>query len=168
MASEFFPHNMTGNSSPSPYVVSSPSFLATFDPYKAFDGNYSYGQYCLLTSGTRRLQIDLGSGNACFPLTYSIRVNSVPEPNRAPKDWTFEGSNNGSSWDILDTQTNQTGWTSGQLRTFNCLAEITYRYFRITVTANNGDATYTQIGEMYLSGELTKPYNSGFLNFFLP
>lgn len=165
---ERFPHNMSGSSTPSPYVASASSFLADFDPWKAFDGNYSYGQYCLLNSGTRWLKIDLGSGNAFLAKTYSVRVNSVPEPNRAPKDWVFQGSNDNSTWDTLDTQTNQTGWTSGQMRTFNCaVQEQMYRYFRIHITANNGDGSYTQVAELYMDGEDSIPFNSGFLNFFL-
>ena len=33
--------------------------------------------------------------------------------NRAPKVWTFEGSNDNSSWDTLDTQDSETGWAQG-------------------------------------------------------
>lgn len=38
--------------------------------------------------------------------------------NGSPKDWTFEGSNDGMNWTTLDTVTNQTGWGGGELRKF--------------------------------------------------
>jgi hypothetical protein len=39
--------------------------------------------------------------------------------NRSPKDFTIEGSNDGSTWATLFSPSSQTGWTSGQTRTFH-------------------------------------------------
>src|SRR6185369_15593152 len=59
------PHNMSGNSAPSPYVAAASSeFSATFAAYKAFNGSVGTGAYWLGTgSGVDWLSIDLGSGN---------------------------------------------------------------------------------------------------------
>jgi hypothetical protein len=38
---------------------------------------------------------------------------------RAPKSWTFEGSNNGEDWTVLDTQTSETGWSNGEERYYS-------------------------------------------------
>jgi hypothetical protein len=148
---DFCPHNMTSNSVPSPYVARASSYYVTLPPYKAFNNSVSGSAYWV-TNGTSTgyLQIDLGDGNTHKCASYAIQVNTVPEPNRAPKDFTLQGSNNDSNWDVLDTQTDQTSWGNGEKRTFSGLAGTTaYRYFKLNVTANNGD-TYLQCGELYL------------------
>lgn len=66
-----------------------------------------------------------------------------------PKSWTLEGSNNGSSWTVLDTQTNVTvavssSWVS------SALANTTaYLYYRINISLNGG-GTQVGINEFYL------------------
>ena len=151
IAMETLPHNMTTNSLPTPYVASaSTEYDASFAAFHAFDGVVSYGQYWLASTSTGWLSMDLGSGVSRIARDYSVKVNTVPEPNRAPKDWTFEGSNDNSNWDVLSTVTAQTSWSSGQVRTFTCSPQTTaYRYFRINISANNGDS-YVQVGELYL------------------
>lgn len=154
---EFAPHNMTSNSDPAPYVAAASTcycFGIGF-PYQAFDGN-SGGSYWLGTNGGADwLRIDLGSGNSKALSYYEITVNSVPEPTRAPKNWTMEGSTDATSWTVLDTIVGETSWSSGETRSFICDSPngTPYRYYRINITANNGDATYTQIGELYLYEE---------------
>ncbi len=149
----FVPETMTGNSTPSPFVASASSiFSGTFDAFRAFDGDAGTGRYWLGTgSGVDQLQIDTGSGNSHLLNNYSIQVNTIPEPTRAPKDWTVDGSTNGSTWITLDTRTNESSWGSGEIRNYHCTGVTTpYRYFRLSVTANNGDATYTQVASLFL------------------
>lgn len=153
MSTDFAPHNMTGNSSPSPYVASaSTEFSSTFAAWKAFEGNPGFAAYWLGdNAGVDWLRIDLGSGNDQLLDNYSIQVNTIDEPLRAPKAWTMEGSPDGSSWTTLDTRTNQTSWAAGSIRNFTCATRTTaYRYFRVNISQNNGDATFTQIAELYL------------------
>lgn len=157
--SDFAPHNMTTNSSDAPFVASaSSSFSASFLPYKAFDGvvGASGTNWLGTGNGVDWLQLDTGNASGYLLASYAIAVNTQPEPTRAPKNWTMQGSNDGSSWTTLDTQTNQTGWTSGQTRTFTIGTPGTtfYRYFRVNITANNGDVN-TQICELYLTGHNT-------------
>jgi hypothetical protein len=60
------------------------------------------------------------------------------------------GSNNGSTWTTLDTRTNETAWASAETRSYLCTVLGTpYRYFRLKITANNGDTTFTQIAELH-------------------
>jgi hypothetical protein len=149
---DFAPHDLTSNTSHSPFVVSASSiFSSNFDSWKAFQGSWGSLSYWIGTNyGVDWLKLDIGSGNTKKLYSYSIRVNSIPEPTRAPKNWTMEGSNDNLNWDVLDTQTNQTSWTTGESRNFVCATYTTsYRYFRLNITANNGD-TYTQVGELYL------------------
>lgn len=146
---DFAPHNMSANNLPSPYVASSST--AYFEPYTAFNGTLA-AYWLGNNAGVDWLQLDIGSGNSKILGKYTIYVNQVPEAARAPKVWTMLGSNNGSDWDTLDTVTGQTAWASGEAREFTCDTKTTaYRYFRLNVTENNGDATYTQVAELYLN-----------------
>jgi hypothetical protein len=69
---------------------------------------------------------------------------------RSPKTWAFLGSNDGSTWTTLDTEASQTSWGTPETRNFGFSASANYRYFKINITANNGDGTYTGFAEMQL------------------
>lgn len=82
-------------------------------------------------------------------------------PGRDPKNWTFEGSNNGSDWVILDTRSNQSFAERFFTKTYQGFANATaYSQYRINITANSGDS-YLQIAEIQLSdGSLNVPEKS--------
>lgn len=157
MAVEFAPHTLSSNTDGQYYATASSFSPAGGEAYNGFNGSYTGANQSWLGTGagTDWLAIDVGSSYVLE--TYSIRVNTVPEPNRAPKDWTLQGSNDGgTTWSTLDTVTNQTAWSSGEQRDFTCdVATTAYSKFRINITANNGDSTYTQVGELYLQGTIT-------------
>lgn len=152
---DFAPHDLTSSTSHSPYVVSASSFNSGQDPFLAFDGGS--GLWYGTGGGIDWLQLDTGAGNSYLLGYYQVQAGAT-FANRAPQAWTMEGSNDGSSWTTLDTQTGQTSWLPvtglGEVRTFTISSPGTtaYRYFRLNITANNGDATYTQVVELYLYG----------------
>lgn len=156
----FSPSDLTSNTSHSPFVSTASTTFMANTAYKAFDGDIGSQQYWLGTNaGVDWLKLDCGSGNLYTLTSYSLQVNTIPEANRAPNDWTMEGSNDDSTWSTLDTVTNEASWTSGETRTFTCdTATTAYRYFRLNITSNNGDATYTQVAELKLYGT---PASSG-------
>lgn len=92
---------------------------------------------------------DFGSGNTPTVAQYRILSNS---DNKSPANWTFEGSNN-ASWlsggVTLDTQAS-TLWPSSTMswNTYTISSPAPYRYYRVNVTANNGNATYLAIQEI--------------------
>ena len=63
------------------------------------------------------LQYDMGVGNALSVAEYAVRARSDAN-NGTPKDWTLEGSNDLSSWTVLDTVSNETGWSNGEMRVY--------------------------------------------------
>lgn len=75
---------------------------------------------------------------------------------RDPKSWTFEGSNDGTSWTLLDTQTNQINWTSLQTRSFYFDNDANYAQYRFTITANNG-GDYAGLLELEFYGNPNTP-----------
>ncbi|MNV50733.1 F5/8 type C domain protein [compost metagenome] len=76
-------------------------------------------------------------------------------PNGAftPQTWTFLGSNDNSTWILLDAQTNQTAWsTTNQYSIPNMTA---YKYYRLNFTAMNSTAVSIIEVEMLEQGEPT-------------
>lgn len=56
-------------------------------------------------------------------------------PNRDPRNWTLQGSNNGTSWTTLNTQTNQTFASRFLTKTYTFTNSTAYTYYRLNVTA---------------------------------
>jgi len=135
-------------------IASATNILSsTFDAWKAFNRTALDINDGWKTNGTL-----VGALGYQFPTALVVNAyelypinDSTNGINSYPKSWTFEGSNDGTTWDILDTQTNQkiTGYTVvyGSYILSNTTA---YTYYRINITANNGNASYTSIGELKL------------------
>lgn len=66
----------------------------------------------------------------------------------APKSWTFEGSNNGTDWVVLDTRTHETNWSQYQTREYVFYNKKAYMYYRIYVSDNNGGLYQIFISEI--------------------
>lgn len=90
-------------------------------------------------------------GSALVLTRYDIRRRDT-FTTRNPKDWTFEGSNNGTSWTTLDTQTGITWGTAGETKTFTFSNSTAYSYYRLNITANGGDASFTSVCELIMAG----------------
>lgn len=68
---------------------------------------------------------------------YTVR-GRADLPNQSPKDWTFEGSNDGVTWTQLDKQTGITNWSNNISRDFIIENPASYQYYRIWITALDG------------------------------
>lgn len=75
---------------------------------------------------------------------------------RAPKTWTFEGSNDGTSWSVLDTQTNVTGWVAATPKTYTLASSASFTQYRVNISAGN-DATYVNIAEFWVMDPVAAP-----------
>lgn len=95
------------------------------------------------------IQYDFGSG-----ITQTIKrytINSASDvPGRDPKDWQLQGSNDGLVWVPLDTQVSQSFALRYQANTYAVATPGAYRYYRLNVTANNGDTSGLQLSELAL------------------
>ena len=77
---------------------------------------------------------------------------------RAPKDWTFEGSNDGENWTVLDTRTDESGWTKGEIRTYRFENATAYSYYKFDGTAINGATDYLMLWEIeFYTSDATLP-----------
>lgn len=82
--------------------------------------------------------------------SYSITsANDVP--GRDPSDWQLQGSNNGSTWVMVDQQTAQVFAARLQTKSYTCANSTAYRWYRLLVTANSG-ANELQLAELTLYG----------------
>lgn len=113
----------------------------------AFDQNC--GSQWFYSGTTGWLQYDLGAGNAKVVNRYTV-TEAITIPARDPKDWQFQGSQDGSTWTTLDSRSGQTFAYTYQQLPYDIGNTTAYRYYRINVTANNGDATFLHIGELGL------------------
>jgi len=107
-------------------------------PAQAFDSEPETRWYNGNThpSPTGWLRYDFGSGNAYVIKRYT--VNSADVANRDQKDWQFQGSNDGSIWTTLDTQSGQTFVDRYLQKIYNIGNTTAYRYYQLNITAGNG------------------------------
>jgi hypothetical protein len=149
---------MTANSAPFGVAAASTEANAANQAFMAFDDNTTTdgsGFFNKWTASTTTgwLRYDFGSGNAKVITYYSITgpEGSISASiNRAVKTWTFEGSNDGSTWTTLDTRTNEPAWSKLEKRVYSISNTTAYRYYRINVSANQGASDYVVIVEMEL------------------
>ncbi|MNQ18729.1 F5/8 type C domain protein [compost metagenome] len=138
---------MTSNTTPSG-VARSSTFLSGYEPFRAFNRDVPANGVCWATN----INNITGWLEYEFPeprriTAYSL-TGQVTAPNRSPRTWTIMASNDGVTWDTLDTQTNITGWVNYGYKTFAFKNTKEYKIYRINITSNNGDSQYVCIGEM--------------------
>jgi hypothetical protein len=144
---------MSSNTTPSGVAAAS-SIQTGFEAWRVFDRNTS------TTWAT--------NGNNAGWLYYNFPTGKIIKRYgfftsgtfaRNPKDWTFEGSNNASTWTVLDTQTNFALGVS-TFYSFDISANITsYTYYRINVTAVQTVGNIVQFAGLEMS-EITNLYGS--------
>ena len=140
------------------YVATASSYYdANYAPYTGFNGvsgwggGSAWGTTAQPTVGSPQwLGIEMPSAVQIH--TYSIQSTTNADPETiAPKDWTLQGSDDGSSWTTVDTQTNETNWSSGERRVYTLSSPQTYRYFRVHITDNNGNTYHVGISDIDLN-----------------
>jgi hypothetical protein len=153
------PTKMTANSSNGLIASASNEF---FPAYKAFDGDTTgtNGKWYASGSGLNGrgwLKLDFGAGNEKIIGGYSLMNTPTANAPAMVKSWQFEGSNDGINWTTLDSQSNQTNWGASEKRYYYFQNSTAYRYYRLNITANNGDNSNMWIQEvdMFLSADGT-------------
>lgn len=68
-----------------------------------------------------------------IPHQLGLVVGDPTVPACGPKTWTLKGSNNGTVYTTLDTQTNYADWDISN--TFTIASPASYSYYKLTVTA---------------------------------
>jgi hypothetical protein len=143
---------MTSNSAPFGVAAASSEANAGNQAYMAFNDSITEPNAKWTPAGTTGwLRYDFGASNSKVITYYSITgIGDPAELDQNVKSWTFEGSDDAVSWTTLDTQTNVAAWGAGEKRVFNISNTTAYRYYRVNVSANQGDPSYVVIAELEL------------------
>lgn len=141
---------MTSNTIPTPYVTSASSIYgASYEPWKAFNSIYNQPEDCWATrAGTTDGWIKFDFGTKTRVSAFSIHAMSTINylPN-SPKTFSFDGSDDGTTFTTIRSFTNQTGWSVLEGRTYQLGGAVNYRYYRLSISENNG-GTYTAVAEL--------------------
>ena len=140
---------MSSNVLPYPYVASaSTEYAASLAAYKAFNGSTGVWQ-AAAGINTGWVKLDMVSLTTVVAYKVTGYGSSVD-----PKSWTLQGSNTGAfagEETILNTQTNVSAWSAGEVRTYTLAATAQYRYYRINITASFS-ATAVVLRQLQLIG----------------
>ena len=147
---------MTSNTSPSG-IASANTAQGTYDAFKAFNQNITSGDDWRPTGangGILTYQFPIGK----IIKRYSI-LNTFGTGNCA-RSWTFEGSNDGISWTVLDTVLLATvvvnsAYVSGLLSN-----TTSYTYYRINVTAVQTIGSILAIAEFNMTESTNTVYGN--------
>lgn len=151
---------MTSNTSPSGIASASNIYSTSYDAWKAFDRVDDVSVWAT-TSGVPTGWIRYEFNQAKQIGKYSLKQASVWSATTMPMNWTFEGSNDGSTWTILDTRDNVKDWGMGEKRTFEFYNDKFFKIYRLNISRNVSNLEYIVIQEIEMF-EVTGKEDSGF------
>ena len=153
----------------SPSAVYGGSVAALFDDEG--QTSYSTSHRIILNQNNNKQKLpliidyDFGDGNAKVVNAYKIWA---AWSQRAPKAWTLYGSNRDSAyqassdddWVVIDSHSGETSWTQGNSNitpeghAYSCYNSTAYRYYRLKITAHNGQQYFELVQLEYFSAPL--------------
>ncbi|MET4561043.1 hypothetical protein ABIA69_002188 [Lysinibacillus parviboronicapiens] len=129
-----------------------------YPAWKAFDKADTSEGY-VTASGAKTGFLGFCFKNKITVTKYKIRSMASSYLNSMPKNWILQGSNDttdgiNGTWEVLDTQTNQTWTTVNTDKVYAVSNKVRFHAYRIKFSANNDHASYTGIGELdfYVEG----------------
>lgn len=126
----------------------------------AFDGDPATKWQTAAGTPTGFLRYEFAGGASAVVTQYRI-TSAADTPARDPRDWQFLGSNDGITWTVLDTRSDQVFSARGETRTYGFANVTAYRFYQLNVTANHGDATALQIADVQLVVPAVGPDTTG-------
>jgi hypothetical protein len=150
--------NLAFNGTSTAFINSGSGTEASDNAFDRNPGSKWFGS----SAPTGWIQYDFGSGNAQVVKRYTITsANDVP--TRDPKSWNFLGSQDGLSWTTLNSQSNQSFANRYEVNTYDIGNTTAYRFYRLDITANNGD-TGVQLSELGLWSDTGRTIPNGTYN----
>ncbi|MBW8869620.1 MAG: alpha-L-fucosidase, partial [Acidobacteriales bacterium] len=122
----------------------------------AFDGSTATKWFNGNGGTTGWLQYQF-SGGAAWAVTQYRIASANDVPGRDPKNWQLQGSTNGVNWVTLDTRANQSFAARYAFNTYSLPNILAFPYYRLNITANNGDGSGIQLSEFQLFAEPPGP-----------
>ncbi|MDK8188848.1 hypothetical protein QP794_01960 [Paenibacillus sp. UMB7766-LJ446] len=147
---------MTSNTTPSGIASASSINSTSFDAYQAFNGIQDERYAWASLTPVSWLQYQFPQKKIIYKYSLSMRTNSTYyATGEPPKTWTFEGSNDGANWTILDTQSNNTTLARGVIEEYRISNSKAYTHYRVNISENQGNATITVIAELKMFEKTT-------------
>ncbi|WP_189227528.1 ThuA domain-containing protein [Saccharothrix coeruleofusca] len=87
-------------------------------------------------------------GTAAAVNRYAL-TSANDSPGRNPRDWTLQGSSDGTTWTDLDRQSGQVFDEPFQTRTYPVATPRPFQHYRLNITANSGEPL-TQLADLRL------------------
>lgn len=146
---------MTSNTAPAGTAAANSEHASGHLAWKPMGGGIADPRWVTNSGATGWIRYDFGSGNTKVITHYAMigHATGMVDPTRAPKTWTFEGSNDPTfvSWTVIDTQTNVASWSTGEKRTYSTANTTAYRWYRINISLNQGDVLLKLDGLEFLN-----------------
>lgn len=94
-------------------------------------------------------------GEGAYAVNGYAITSANDAPGRDPRDWTLQGSHDGVTWTIIDTRTGQYWAEAGDEHRFERHEflfdnDVAYAFYKLDITANNGDGTLMGFAELEL------------------
>ncbi|MZQ87415.1 hypothetical protein GQF01_35380 [Paenibacillus sp. 5J-6] len=117
---------------------------------KLFDNNVNTKWLAVQTTNVW-VQAQFNFGDTQAIRKYAM-VSANDAPTRDPKNWRIEGSNDGTNWNVLDEQSNQSFSARLQTKEYTIAdGKVNeYGYYRLFILTNNGESTNTQLADWKL------------------
>lgn len=117
-------------------VVTSSTPASGYEAWKLFDGDL--GTRFPNTGTTAWVIYDFKVPTQVDKYRIGSVNTSVGASGGSPKDWTLEGSNDGTNWNIIDTQSNVDVWGQGEYKEYQINAN--YTMYKLNITAKSSGA----------------------------
>ena len=104
----------------------------------AFDDNTQTRWASVANEGNSWLQIKLPTPTSFNAVQIASRGDGYLD--QAPSAFQIHASNDGETWNVLDSESNVSWTTLGELKLFTFENENAYLYYRLYITANQGSA----------------------------
>jgi len=112
---------------------------------KLIDNNTN-SKFLLFNFSTLWAQLEFATPQSTGAYTMTS-ANDAPE--RDPKNWTLEGSDNGTDWTILDTRTDQSFGSRFLTVKYTFSNQVAYKFYRLNISAVQ-NSTLFQLAEWRL------------------
>lgn len=148
------PTNMTKNEDDNWIITGTNQYVDSsngWQLYGAFDGQSTYKKAFLVSGSSVPFNITWqtkGEPYVVRSYEFTSVCNNEDSTAFSFKQWKFEGSNDGTQWNTLDDKTVDRYPGKGEWFKANINNETPYTYYRILITGQIQNNSYTAIGEI--------------------
>ncbi len=124
------------------------TMMGAFDNSWAGSANRALSPYSTTYPG---MYVDYTFNTPTVVNAYSIRAADAGAGQpvlRAPNTWTLEGSDDGTTWTVLDSRSGVNNWTRGEVRLYEIANAHAYGHYRFSCTALNGRTDCLELHEI--------------------